>query len=233
MRPEPIGGRQRVAVSDLKKCIDCGESFPPTAKYFHKSKDGFHARCRKCRNKQERSKRKKKRNKKLDEIERGAVNLFVSAARIGGANIPHSSELLEVLMEYFGGVRGFASMYAKQYYDSPIGGAFRTKMLDSVMRLVVGNTAMGGAKKPLELMSEEELEAELRRQVLEAAMNLKKVEVVDEVRGLPVVGEGVGHGILHAVPAAGASDRGDGGVPGNAPDLGVRRVDPADDAAGQ
>jgi len=50
---------------------------------------------------------------------------------------------------------------------------------------VVGNTAMGGAKKPLELMSEEELEAELRRQVLEAAMSLKRIEVIDAVPALP------------------------------------------------
>lgn len=235
MRPEPIGGRQRVAVSDLKKCIDCGEGFPPTAQYFHKSKDGLHARCRKCRNKQERTKRKKKRNKKLDEIERGAVNLFVAAARLGGANIPHSSELLEVLMEYFGGVRGYANAFMKQYYDSPVGGAFRTKMLDSVMRLVVGNTAMGGAKKPLELMSEEELEAELRRQVLEAAMNLKKVEVVDEVPRLPMVdatGGGAGDGQVPEVPAD-MAPIGGVRVPDHVPHGTLRRMDPADDAAGQ
>ena len=174
-------------MSDYKACIECGTSYPATAANFHKSKDGFHAKCRKCRNKGERGARKKKRNKKLDEIEKGAVDLFVASARIGGANIPHSSELTEVIMEYFGGVRGFANAFMKQYFDSPVGGAFRTKMLDSVVRLVKDNTAMGGSKKPLELMSEEELEAELRRQVLEAAMSLKKVEVVDEVRNLPLV----------------------------------------------
>ena len=59
-----------------------------------------------------------------------------------------------------------------------------------------------------------------------------KVEVVDEVPRLPVVVQGAGDGSVHAVPAAGASDRADGVVPGNAPDLGVRRVGPADDAAG-
>jgi hypothetical protein len=39
-------------------------------------------------------------------------------------------------------------------------------------------------------MSEEELEAELRRQVLEAAMSMKKVEVIDgqSVPNLPLVG---------------------------------------------
>jgi hypothetical protein len=191
-------------VSDLRVCIGCKQSLPATAEYFHKSKDGFHARCRKCRNKKLRGERDKKRNKKLDEIEHGAVKLFVNAARLGGANIPHSSELLEVLMEYFGGVRGFSNAFMKQYFDSPVGGAFRTKMLDSVLRLVVGNTAMGGAKKPLELMSEEELEAELRRQVIEAAMSMKKVEVVDEVPRLPLVdqaGSGAGLGEVPAIPA--------------------------------
>ncbi len=186
-------------MSDYKTCVECGTSYPATTANFHKSKDGFHSKCRKCRNKGERGARKKKRNKKLEEIEKGAVDLFTAAARIGGANIPHSSELLEVLMEYFGGVRGFANAYMKQFYDAPVGGAFRTKMLDSVVRLVVGNTAMGGAKKPLELMSEEELEAELRRQVLEAAMSLKKVEVVDEVRNLPLVQPDSGAGSVGAV----------------------------------
>lgn len=202
-------------VSDAKVCIQCGNSFPATNRYWHKSKDGFHARCRNCRNAREKESRKKKRNKKLDQMERGAVDLFVAAARIGGANIPHSAELLETLMEYFGGVRGFANAYMKQYYDSPIGGAFRTKMLDSVVRLVTNNTAMGGAKKPLELMSEEELEAELRKQVIEAAMNMKNFEVVDEVRNLPVVGTpggGAATGEVPKVPAVVHGD-GDGGVP--------------------
>ena len=174
-------------MSDYKACVECGTSYPATTANFHKSKDGLHSRCRKCRNKQGRDSRQKKQNKKLAEIEKGAVDLFVASARIGGANIPHSSELTEVIMEYFGGVRGFANAFMKQFYDSPVGGAFRTKMLDTVVRLVKDNTAMGGSKKPLELMSEEELEAELRRQVLEAAMNIKKVEVVDAVPGLPLV----------------------------------------------
>lgn len=197
-------------MSEFKACIGCGATLPATAQYFHKSKDGFHARCRKCRNKKERSARKKKTNKKLAEIERGAVDLFVASARLGGANIPHSSELLEVLMEYFGGVRGFANAYMKQFYDSPAGGAFRTKMLDSLVRLVVGNTAMGGAKKPLELMSEEELEAELRRQVLEAAMNLQKVEVVDgqSVSNVPLLGSEGQDGILPQVPADSGVEQG-------------------------
>jgi len=186
---------------EMKVCIGCHKALPATTTNFHRSKDGFHARCRACRNKKIRKERGKRRSKKLEEIERGAIKTFVAAARVGGASIPHSSELLEVLMEYFGGVRGFGNAYMKQFYDAPVGGAFRTKMLDSVMRLVVGNTAMGGAKKPLDLMSEEELESELRRQVLEAAVQIQgKIEVVDAVRNMPVVVEDSGELSFGSVP---------------------------------
>lgn len=193
-----------------KVCIECGLSWPATTTYFHKSKDGFHARCRKCRNNKLKGERKKKRNSKLDEIEKGAVKMFVGSARLGGASIPHSSELLEVLMEYFGGVRGFGNVFMKQFFDAPVGGAFRTKMLDSVVRLITNNTAMGGAKKPLELMTEDELEAELRRQVMEAAMNIKKVEVVDAVRNLPSLAQGEPDAVggVQAVPADLVAKRG-------------------------
>jgi hypothetical protein len=166
-------------MADYKACIQCGVSYEATPRHFHKSKDGLHARCKRCRNKHEKKTRQDKSNRKLDEIERGAVDMFVAAARIGGANVPHSSELLEVLMEYMGGVRGFANLYMKQLYDSPAGGAFRTKMLETVVRLVSANTAMGGAKKPLTHWTEEELEDELRQRLMEAATTIT-------VQGLPV-----------------------------------------------
>ena len=128
-------------------------------------------------------------------------------------------------MEYFGGVRGFANMFMKQYLDSPVGGAFRTKMLESVVRLVKDNTAMGGSKKPLELMSEEELEAELRRQVLEAAMGMQRIEVIDEVRNLPMVESENGRGGgLPPEPSIDQPGTVASGVPSDEAGVVVRRV---------
>lgn len=227
-------------MSDYKACIECGTSYPATKAHFHKSKDGFHARCRKCRNKVERQKRQKKQNSKLAEIERGAVDLFIASSRIGGANIPHSSELLEVLMTYFGGVSGFANAYLKQFYDAPVGGAFRTKMLDGVMRLITQNTAMGGAKKPLDLMTEEELEAQYRRDVLAAALSMKVngnpvgIESHAELQQLPVVegGKAKDVGGMHAVPAAGSNPQGSG-VPADTQQHGVRGMASDEHASGQ
>jgi hypothetical protein len=206
-------------VSDTKACTQCGTSYPLTSEHWHKSKDGWHAKCRKCRNSVDKRGRDKKRQKKLAEIERGAVDYFLASARIGGANIPHSSELLEVLLRYFGGVEGFGRAFMKQIYDAPPGGAFRTKLLDSVLRLIVNNTAMGGSKKPLELMTEEELEAQYRRDVLAAALAYhQKLEVKNEMRSVP------------ALPA-GQGDEGSGGVPpvsaGGQPDPQGQGGDPA------
>jgi hypothetical protein len=201
-------------LAEYKACIQCGTSYEVTAANWHKSKDGFHARCRKCRNTHEKKARKKKSNKKLAEIEKGAVDLFVASARIGGANIPHSSELLEVLMEYFGGVRGFSNVYLKQFFDAPSGGAFRTKMLDTVVRLVSANTAMGGAKKPLTAWSEDELEDELRQRIMEAAttitiQGIPLKELQHGVSNVPVVGADSGNvGTVQEIPAAGDGGRG-------------------------
>jgi len=190
-------------LAERRACTQCGVTYELTQAYWHRSKEGFHTKCRRCRNKADKRGRDKAREKKLGEIEKGAIDLFIASARIGGANIPHSSELLEVLMRYFGGVEGFGRAFIKQFYDAPAGGAFRTKQLDSIVRLATNNTAMGGSKKPLELMTEEELEAEYRRDVLAAALNVaKSIEVKHEVPEVPVVRiEGGGQGGMPPVPA--------------------------------
>jgi hypothetical protein len=193
-------------VPESKSCSHCGKSFPLTKQYWHVSKGEFHSRCRKCRNKKQKDGRVIRSQKKLAEIERGAVDTFIAAARVGGTNIPHSAELLEVAMKYFGGVEGFVTAFMKQYYDAPAGGAFRTKQLDSILKLITANTAMGGAKKPLELMTEEELEAQYRRDVLAAAMTIRvngepvRLEDHANVRDVQVVASVEAGGISGGVP---------------------------------
>lgn len=146
----------------VKTCTDCGKNLPATTANFRKRKDGtLDIRCLICRREKLRGKRKKENARSLRDIEVGAVANFMTAATTGGESIPHSCEVLERLMEYFGGVSGFTSLLVKQYFDSPPGGATRTKMLDSMLRLVVKNTDQGGAKKPLGQWTDDELESEL------------------------------------------------------------------------
>jgi len=163
-----------------KTCTDCGGIFPHTTDHFRKKQDDtWDARCLVCRAKANRGKKQKRSKKDMAAIESGALNAFTKAAARGGANIPHSSELLENLMEYFGGASGFAAMMVKQYFDAPAGGSHRTKLLEGVVRLVTKNTELGGAKKPLAQWSDDEIEAELDQR-------LRRIAVTYEGRLLDV-----------------------------------------------
>jgi hypothetical protein len=156
-----------------KTCVDCGGSFPAGKDHFRSRKDGtLDSRCLTCRARKNRGKRVKEKQRDMKAIEAGAANSFVKAASRGGENIPHSSELLEGLMNYFGGCSGFAAMMVKQYFDAPPGGAHRTKLLEGIVRLVTKNTELGGAKKPMTQWTDEELEAELDARLRTLAMNM-------------------------------------------------------------
>ena len=210
-----------------RTCAGCGKTYPLDHQHFHKSKDGFHSKCRHCRNQIAKKKRHRKTDRKLQEIEKGAVDLFIAAARLGGSNVPHSSELVEVLYTYFGGVSGFGNAWMKQFYDAPAGGAFRTKMLETMVRLTAQNSAEGGAKKPLTLWSEDELEQELQKRVLEAATvinALPKRELNEELRKLQVVDrsqQGSTDWDVPPLPAEADGERGQS-IPPDSPADGVR-----------
>lgn len=157
-----------------KTCTDCGQTFPESRDHFRAKKDGtLDARCVMCRARANRGKKLKQKKRDMAAIEEGALNAFTKAAGRGGENIPHSSELLERVMEYFGGSSGFAAMMVKQYFDAPPGGSHRTKLLEGIVRLVTKNTELGGAKKPLTQWSDEELESELDQRLSRIAMSIQ------------------------------------------------------------
>lgn len=163
----------------MKKCQVCNKELPDHA--FSVAADGRrHSKCKACRSDYERKRRKKSKDERLDQIEADAVSAFCQVARMGGSNVPHSAELVETIMEYMGGVRGFSNLFMKQYYDSPPGGAHRTRMLETIARLVTNNTALGGAKKPLTHWTEDELEDELRQRLIETAITIKALPEVRE-----------------------------------------------------
>lgn len=214
-----------------KTCTDCGQTFPESRDHFRKKKDGsWDARCVICRAKVNRGKKKKQKERDMRAIEEGALNAFTKAAGRGGENIPHSSELLERLMDYFGGSNGFAAMMVKQYFDAPPGGSHRTKLLEGIVRLVTKNTELGGAKKPLTQWSDEELESELDQRLRRIAMSVGggflDVQVTPQTPSdfAAAVSQALGY-----VPAE--RTQGDAGGTGEPPDR-VAAALPADAEAG-
>lgn len=164
-----------------KQCIDCAQHFEESAENFRKLKrkgGGFSPRCRACSKAKDKRTAVVSREKTLDDIEKSAASTFLKAARTGGANIPHTSELVEYLMEYFGGPAGLSALILKQFFDSPAGGSTRTKIIECMTRLVSKNTELGGAKKPLDLWTDEEIEKELNTRLLRIA-GMKQGRIVD------------------------------------------------------
>jgi len=163
-----------------RTCTICGNTHPLTKDFFRwRERDGksfFTPECRNCitAQKKETAERiKKRRRDSLKKIEAAGVDLYVQSAQAGGSNIPHSAEVLERVFQYFGGVGGFSAMLVKQYYDSPPGSSARNRLLETLCRLVSKNVEQGGAKKPLTLWSEEELELELNDRFQQAVAAFK------------------------------------------------------------
>lgn len=151
-----------------RTCSVCGNTYPLDKQHFRwRVQDGngyFTAECLVCRKKQKKSaelRKKEKREASLRRIEEAGVDVFLGSMQRGGSNIPHSAEVIERVMDYFGGVSGFSAVMVKQYWDSPPGSSARNRLLETLCRLVSKNVEQGGAKKPLALWSDDELEQEL------------------------------------------------------------------------
>ena len=150
----------------IRHCEECSQDLELTKENFACVR-GTHANyervCRKCM-------KALKAKAKMQELETTALTKFMESAGSGGSDIPHTSEMLEGLMRVFGGTNGFANLVAKQYFDCKPGSRLRNSTLEMVTRLATKNTEHGGAKKPLELMTEQELEEAITQRIHNAAM---------------------------------------------------------------
>jgi len=162
-----------------KVCHQCGGTFP--AEQFGRTEGGNLTKwCNACRQERQADRAIKRQEKTLDDIEKAALQVFTRGASIGGENVPHVSELLERVMMLFGGSNGFASAIVKQYFDAPVGSATRTKLLETITKLTVNVSEQGASKKPLELWTDEELEAELDKRLEGIASSFRVIEAAPE-----------------------------------------------------
>jgi hypothetical protein len=92
-------------------------------------------------------------------------------------------------MNYFGGANGFASLVMKQYFESKPGSRMRNSLLEMVVKLASKNTEQGGARKPVSLYTDEELEAEINgrlRLAVESYRYIDAPQETDAPAGLPL-----------------------------------------------
>lgn len=218
-----------------RTCNVCGNAFPLDKQHFRWRKDLeiFTAECLNCRSRQRKASKERKAQKRvetLQRIEAAGVDLFLSSASKGGSNIPHTAEVIERVFQYFGGTGGMAAVLVKQYWDSAPGSSARNRLLETICRMVTKNVDAGGAKKPLTLWTEEELEEELNKRFEQAIESFKgKTIDVRPAAALPAPEEEASEGDA----APGADDPDDLGVPARKPQRAAKRAARAEDRGSQ
>ena len=166
-----------------KTCRQCSQQFDNTPLNFPKFESRY-VLCLSCVAKKKKIAREKeelRRKERLIEQEAQAFDVMLKEAKNGGSKIPHSAELLENVLELFGGVEGFSASMMRHYYESKPGGAMRGKIIELIARLVTTNADQGGSKLPLEMWSEEELQSELDQRLKEATK--RSFEIPEDIMG--------------------------------------------------
>jgi hypothetical protein len=199
-----------------RNCTECGMKKPWTHANFAREPGGTRLQliCRPC-------KQQVRTRNKLAKMERLALEHFLTKASKGGNDIPHSAEMLEGVVSLFGGAHGLASAMLKQYYDAAPGGRIRSQMLEMITRLTLKNTELGGAKKPLELYTQEELEEEMAktvRQVVYIDGESHAVPALPDTESIAAVQSGLICSGQDARTAAGNTEPANGGVAALFPD---------------
>jgi hypothetical protein len=172
-RANPLGD-DYVPDSGWRVCEACRTPKPLNHKNFRKAPDGKKGHdyvCVPCR-------KALKAKQKLERMETNACMAFVAKASSGGSHVPHTSELLESVMDLFGGSNGFATQLVRQYYAAPAGGRIRTSILDMVVKLTGKVAESGATRAPVALLTDEELEKELNERINSAVITYKGQQVL-------------------------------------------------------
>lgn len=171
---DSIDGRRELremevpTLPDLKKCEGtCGMlcELDRAAEFFDvdaENKDGFKKVCKACRSEQRLLRKMAERNRQLETIDQRIVGLL-NQARPGGSEVAHIAEIYAKIAALMGGPNGLAMAAVQTYVQAEPGSPTRQKMIGQFLQLANNVTQSGAAKVPLELLSEEELEAEIIR----------------------------------------------------------------------
>jgi hypothetical protein len=176
-----------------RQCDNCKQVKPLDKRHFARivgTQHNYQWVCRPC-------KLKLKQQASMEKMERNAIGTYLSRHVSGGSNIPHTAELLEGIMNYFGGANGFAALVMKQYFESAPGSRMRNALLEMVVRLASKNTEQGGAKKPIDLYSEEELEKEIDKRLRQAVLLYGGVRSIDVEKDQPDSSDSIANSPQH------------------------------------
>lgn len=160
-------------MDETKLCSTCQMNLPRTASYYDRdnhSPDGYRAMCKQCRAEKSREDELREISERVERLDEATARVLDVILSDNYTPLPHVGEVYQSLIGVFGGAQGYAQHFMANYLMAKPGSSTRQKQLDTILRMSMKATELGAAKKPLEMMSEEELEKLAKEQIKRLAV---------------------------------------------------------------
>lgn len=172
---------QEVVMPSMQECLECHERLPITANYFDRDRgntSGFKHTCKVCRSAKRDRAEEEEIQKRVRAFDSNAMKALEKILEGEGSAVPHIAELLQRMMQVFGGASGFARHTMNQFLSAAPGSSQRTKMLQIISAMTTKVSELGAAKVPRELMTDEDLE----KAIEERTKRMLRIANMPEVR---------------------------------------------------
>ncbi len=168
------------SANKLKLCDSCGV-MRPIAEFVpdESSRDGLGTTCKYCTKEEVILSEKREMDERLQRFEEQSLAVLEAitlAPRHEAAKSPHLANLLEDVVEVFGGTVGYARHLYALYLGAKPGSTVRMRCLEVIERFTKEASAQGYVERPLSTMTDDEIDKLVEEQ---RARLMKDLRVVD------------------------------------------------------
>jgi hypothetical protein len=166
----------------MKVCGHCCLEKPANDDHFdvdQSKPDGFRNWCKECRKNKNELKRLKAAADVIDTLDKELLR-NLSQAKAGGSNVPHIAQICEAITHILGGHQGVAQHWVSNMLAAKPGSQTRERMLTGYIKQIAVLSDSNKVSMPAELMSDEDLEAEIARRERPPVVNGTAEEITDD-----------------------------------------------------
>jgi hypothetical protein len=166
----------------MKVCGHCCLEKPANDDHFdvdQSKPDGFRNWCKECRKKRADLKRLKNAADVIETLDKELLR-NLTKSKNGGSNVPHIAQLCEAIVHILGGHQGVAQHWASNMIAAKPGSQTRERMLTGLIKQLAVLSDSNKVSMPAELMSDEDLEAEIARRERPTVLNSTAEEITDD-----------------------------------------------------
>lgn len=163
----------------------CRRELPASEDFFDRDASkpgGFKLACKKCRKERRELEKLRQASDVLAVLDR-SVLANISETRPGGSVTPHQLEFYQILTGLFGGAQGAAMNWMANYIAAPAGSQTRERMLGQYTRLMEACSSDSKVSPPAEMMSDDELNAAIKRDEERMRRNEERLKAGPEFGG--------------------------------------------------